>query len=1025
MKKYFLISIFFVMLCGNLLAQHSNYYNKPDLLFKEATQLFNNQQYQKSINLFKEFLESDSEFKTGSSVEAKYHIAMASLRLNRDEAEGLMMMFAKENPSSNYANTIYYELGIKLFNEEKYTNALKYFRLCQPYRLTKDKQPEYYFKKGFSHFSLDQLEDALVDFQEVMQTSSSQANAALFYYSHINYQQENYQTALEGFSKLENEAAYMDIVPYYMAQIYHFQKQYDKLLEYSPTLLMGVASDRTAEIARITGDAYYAKKDYNNAIIYLERYKNEVKKPTREDLYHLGVAYYQIKDYNNASTTLSKLTTREDALTQNAYLYLADCYLKSNNKKMAHLSFKAASRYEFDKYIQEEALYNYARLNFELAFSPFNETITAFEQFLDLFPESTHIDEILDLLGNVYMTTKNYEQAYQSIIKIQIKNVKVRQALQRVTYFRAVEHFNDGRYKQAIQYFNESLKQDSYNKKFKLLAYYWRGEAWYRTGEYNRALSDYNTFITSPGAFPLSEFTQAHYNMAYTFFKKQNYNAAINWFRKYTNLVKNGNLDILADAYNRTADCYYLKRNFNQAINFYEDAIETGGTGSDYALFQKGFCLGLRKQQDMKITNLNDLITQFPNSQFIDDAWFEKGKAYLSLEQHNEALAAYNVIINDYKNSSYYIKALSQVALVNYNIGEIDKSQEIYKEIINLYPSSAEAQSALVALKNISIDRNQIEEYINFTKKVKGLQSIEKAEEDSLTFIAAERLYMTGNVDDSKTYFASYLNKFPTGRYQYQAHYYKADCHLRLEDNTSALIELKALIQPPRNRYTEEALAKGASIHFENKDYSQALEWYSDLLRNAEKKENLINAKIGVLRTNYLLNNSGASILAADDLLKETKLSPEILREALYKKGRSFVKLENNTAALEALQKVAIEQQTTEGAESKYLISQIYFDNDSLQMAEDEIFDFIGKNTPHQYWLGKSFILLAKIYTKKGDLFQARQYLQSVRDNYSGEDDTQTIVTKELEALKLLEEKEMEEKGKQTFKPSTQNDSIQ
>lgn len=170
--------------------------------------------------------------------------------------------------------------------------------------------------------------------------------------------------------------------------------------------------------------------------------------------------------------------------------------------------------------------------------------------------------------------------------------------------------------------------------------------------------------------------------------------------------------------------------------------------------------------------------------------------------------------------------------------------------------------------------------------------------------------------------------------------------------------------------------------------------------------------------------NSGATILAADDLLKETKLSPEVMREALYKKGKSFFNLENATAALDAFKKVAIEQQTTEGAESKYLVSQIYFDNDSLELAETEIFDFIGKNTPHQYWLGQSFILLAKIYIKKGDLFQARQYLQSVRDNYTGNDDTQATVTKELEALKILEEKQMEEKGKRTFKSTTLKDSI-
>ena len=598
-------------------------------------------------------------------------------------------------------------------------------------------------------------------------------------------------------------------------------------------------------------------------------------------------------------------------------------------------------------------------------------------------------------------------------------------ALQRVTYYRGVEHYTDGHFKQAIEYFNASLNESEFNKQYKLLAYYWRGESWYRQKEYNRALADYNTFIGSPGAFSLPEFKRSHYNMAYAFFKKHNYNAAINWFRKFTNFKADYDLDIVTDAYNRTADCYYLKRNFNQAIKFYKNAADAGGIGSDYAMFQKGFCQGLKKHQGLKVASLNDLITQHPNSSYTDDAWYEKGRAFLNMDNHNEALTAYQMVIESFPNSSYYIKSVAQLALVNYNIGEIDLAQNLYKKIVNEYPSSDEAQTALIALKNISVDKNQVQEYINFTKQVKGIQSIEKAEEDSLTFIAAERLYMTGNIDDSKAYFESYLKNFSSGRYKHQARYYKADCHLRLNQSKAALNELKELSKPPRNKYTEEALAKGASILFEGKEYNQALEWYSDLLRNAEKQENRLDAKLGVMRCNYQLENSGATILAVDDLLKEPKTDPEIKREALYKKGKSFYNLNNKAAALDAFLVIAKEQQTIEGAEAKYRVAQIYFDKDSIDAAENEVFDFISKNTPHQYWLAKSFILLARVYIAKDDLFQARQYLQSVRDNYKKDDDVASTVKEELKKLVVLEEQQMEKKEKPTYKSTSTNDSIQ
>ena len=49
--------------------------------------------------------------------------------------------------------------------------------------------------------------------------------------------------------------------------------------------------------------------------------------------------------------------------------------------------------------------------------------------------------------------------------------------------------------------------------------------------------------------------------------------------------------------------------------------------------------------------------------------------------------------------------------------------------------------------------------------------------------------------------------------------------------------------------------------------------------------------------------------------------------------------------------------------------------------------NFIDKNTPHQYWLAKSFIVLAKTYEKQNDLFQATHTLKSVIENYEVKDD--------------------------------------
>ena len=49
--------------------------------------------------------------------------------------------------------------------------------------------------------------------------------------------------------------------------------------------------------------------------------------------------------------------------------------------------------------------------------------------------------------------------------------------------------------------------------------------------------------------------------------------------------------------------------------------------------------------------------------------------------------------------------------------------------------------------------------------------------------------------------------------------------------------------------------------------------------------------------------------------------------------------------------------------------------------------NFIDKNTPYQFWLGKSFLLLSDIYLDRKDDFQAVHTLQSILDYYENTDD--------------------------------------
>ena len=84
---------------------------------------------------------------------------------------------------------------------------------------------------------------------------------------------------------------------------------------------------------------------------------------------------------------------------------------------------------------------------------------------------------------------------------------------------------------------------------------------------------------------------------------------------------------------------------------------------------------------------------------------------------------------------------------------------------------------------------------------------------------------------------------------------------------------------------------------------------------------------------------------------------------------------------------------------------------------QGEVFAFAKRNTPHQYWLAKSFLLLAEGYRQQDDLFQARATLQSILANYEVKDDG--IVAEVKAALERLA---AEEKARERVIPA---DTIQ
>jgi len=987
MANKLILSLLLLLSFSFLRAQETSYYTSGIGEYQKALELFQKEKYTEASSVFESFIKKQKGDENQFFVKAHYYRALCAAKLFNNDAEFLISHFLVQFPESPKVKELYFVMGNFQYQKKKYQRAIKWYKKIDVYNLDEEKKQEYYFKSAYSFFMRGKMKEASTRFAKIKDTDSKYAVPAKYFYGHIAFNDKKYETALKNFKDLEEDDLFAPIVPYYIVQIYYYQQRYEDVIRYAPALLDSSKTRNIGDISHVLGESYYETNQFDKAIPYLERYKKNTDDFSREDAYQLAYAYYKTANYAKAVSGFVKIRKRKDTISQNAYYHMADCYLKLGNKDKAMLAFQQTYELDMLPQVKEDAMYNYAKLTYELSYSPFNDAIDAFNEYLATYKNSHHHDEIYRYLTEVFLSSKNYKKAIKTIKSIKKKTPEIVESYQKVTFFRALELFNDAKFKQSIAYFNESIENSKYNLGIRALSKYWRAEAFYRVKKYQKAFDDFNDYVLTSGSYGQKEFKDAHYNMGYCLFKLHRYTDAIVWFRKYVDFMEPARTDKKADANNRIGDCYFISRQYAFAVDYYEKAIVLKQNNVDYAMFQKGFSEGLLKKYPEEIKTLKQLVKDYPSSIYRDDAIYEIANTYELINDHASSILYYTKIIENFPHSKYRAKSYLQSALLDYNSDKNEAALTSLKKLVAEYPKTEEAQKALLIMKNIYVDLNRVDDYIGFAKNNDMETEISKMEEDSLKYIVAENLYMSGDCKESVKGFEKYLEQFPKGRYLLNAHYFKADCEFKNKEFAKALSSYEYIAQQNTNEYMEDALLKAAFITFNDSNYTKAITFYQKLQQNYSKKSNLLIAKVGLMRSYYRLKDYNKAIKSAMRLLPETSDKESLAREVHYVVGNSFYALKDNEAAYPEFSIISDNLKSAYGAEAMYKMIDIEYQRKNYEIAIELIKKFKGAHSPHQYWVAKSFIVWAKIFYLKDDYFMAKATLQSVIKYYPNDTD--------------------------------------
>jgi TolA-binding protein len=881
----------------------------------------------------------------------EYFLAVASAHIPGEDAAGMFSAFLDKYPASPYRERALLGLAGTLYDACDYAAALEVYQSITPEALNPSDAEEKTLNEAYCLLYFSRYDEAKTLYDSLLTTP--QANNARFYLAYIDYIKGDYSSALTGFSRVivTSEKPTCD-TPYYLAQLNYRLGNYREALSQSQRLLAaGCPQEYLAETQRIAGESHYELGDVRAAIPLLKDYVAATDNPQPSALYILGVNSYNKGDYKTAIKQLTPVVEQNSAMGQSAYLYIGQSYMQQGNYDSALLALDQAVKRNYDSKTTELASYNYAVASAQGGKVPFGSSVTLFENFLSNYPNSEMAPAVADYIISGYINDNNYGAALRAINNIKNPSDKILAAKQKVLLMHGARQLQAGRTDDAVTCLTEARSLGRYSGDIASESTLWLGEALYKKEDYAGAIKNYNLFLKETSSSN-SNHSLALYDMAYAQFAQKDFSQAKTYFNRYlTSLKSTSSSDVVAlkaDAYNRLGDCEYYSGKFTDAASNYEKAIQAAPSSADYPMYQTAIMKGLTRDHQGKIDGLAKMMERFPSSALIPSALLETGESYTELNNNSKAISTYTTLAKRFPSTAQGRQGALLLAIAQLNSGNTDKAIADYKYVISTYPTSEEARAAAEDLKHIYADRGEISEYTRFLASVPDAPKLEQGEIAALQLEGVEKAYEAGREVEAARQAEELINSYP--------------------DSEQAV----------------EALSILAKVRESQGKPVEALAAYQQLAEKSSNEIEVNNARMGILRLSRDLGSDEAVLETASKLLESSSLGSDDRNEVLLAQALSLRNTGKQTEADKILKKLAENPSTLPGAKASYYLAQGEYDRGDLNSALTQVNALIDSNTPHEYWLARGFILLSDIKRRKGDTFEADEYLRSLRDNYPG-----------------------------------------
>lgn len=968
--------------------------------YKNAVELYHKGMLEPSYQLLQKIVPTAMQQKSGLLSGIEGYMTLIAIESSHSDAVGKFSRFERLYGESSMLPLIRFSFAGYLFDKNDFAGALSVYGTINPGRLERKLRNEYHFKTGYAHLKGGDIQQATEQLLVVINSYYDGYSApATYYLAHTYYLKKDFISASAYFAKIEKDPRFNLLSRYYLLESHFMMGDHNYVVSNGESLYNQLSGEYKDKSARLVSESFFALGDNQKAKFYFDRYTLSRSSLSRSEIYYAAMIAYSQSKFDEAIELFAQVTGEDDSLTQNAAYHMGRCYIETKNKVEALNSFKIASQGLYDLTIKEDAMFNYAKLSFDL-----NSDISPFRRYLDTYsPSEDKFNEIQNYVANSYLVNQDYKSAIEALRTIRNPSSKDIVNLQKATFLRGMQLLSLGAYRDAIQVFELSMTNGQYNTSLYNVTRFWLAEAYYRNNQFRRSVEINLDLATNNQHFKGSnEYPTALYNLAYGYFKLGDFPKAESWFKRYLNLSR-GEILYYDEATARLGDCLFMQRKYEDAINAFSAVSTSNRLLKQYSRYQVAIVTGLLGKEKEKGTLLKELVTQGAVSGTLyPEILYELGRTLIQTGEDDQAIAYLTELSNSYSNTTYHPKALLELGLVYLNKGESNKAIGYYKQILEENPKSPEAQNAVAGLENIYKDSGRAEEFLSYLDGLGMSQTRSSSERELIIFSSAEKQFLSGNYAQAITSLNTFLKSYPQGTKSAQAWFYLGESYQKTVKPDLALDAFLKVMEIGEGSFTELATLNYARISYNLENYRQAAKAYSSLTRIAKLENNIIEAATGLMNS-YFMDRQFANAISEAGRALSLNISENDKVRCNYVIAKSHYLSGERETALRYLKELAKSKMTPEGAESTYLIISDAFDKGEFSKVEKEVYDFADSRTPQSYWLAKSYILLGDSFAERGNLEQAEATYKSILESYQS--DTRDDIEEQLKIrLSRIEE---------------------